>query len=140
MGGRITLPRSTDKERQARKLNISRHDVANLACSDYHGGQHGVKDLSIQFIHACGYQSFSSTECADDILPCYSHIRLLHRKIRQAWYNPRTLTSGPSVDRILEKGLTVLPKLRDTDAKGTVAFYERLQQVSAAYLIPLMPF
>jgi len=48
--------------------------------------------------------------------------------------------SGPSVDRILEKGLTVLPKLRDPDARTTVAFYERLQQVSAAYLIPLMPF
>jgi hypothetical protein len=52
----------------------------------------------------------------------------------------RTLQSGPSVDRILEKGLTVLPKLRETDAKGTVSFYERFQQVSAAYLIPLMPF
>ena len=140
VGGRITSPRSTDKERQARKLNISRHDVANLACSDYHGGPLGVKELTIQFIHECGYQSFASTECADDILPCYGHIQLLHRKVRQAWFNPRTLSSGPSVDRILEKGLAVLPKLRDPDAKGTVSFYERLQQVSAAYLIPLMPF
>ncbi len=48
--------------------------------------------------------------------------------------------SVPSVDRILEKGLTVLPKLRDPDARTTVAFYECLQQVSAAYLIPLIPF
>ncbi len=140
LGGRISSPRSTDKERQARILNISRHDVANLACSDYHGGSSGVKELSLQFIHACGYQSFATTECADDILPCYGQIQLLHRKVRQAWYNPRTLVSGPLVDRILEKGLAVLPKLRDPDAKGTVAFYERLQQVSAAYLIPLMPF
>ena len=100
---------------------------------------HGVKELSIQFIHACGYQSFA-TDSADDILPCYGHIQLLHKKVRQAWFNPRTLQSGPLVDRILEKGLTVLPKLRETDAKGTVAFYERFQQVSAAYLIPLMPF
>ena len=140
LGGRITTPRSTDKERQARLLNISRHDIANLACSDYHGGPAGVKELTLQFIHACGYQSFATTECADDILPCYGQIQLLHKKVRQAWYNPRTLVSGPSVDRILEKGLVVLPKLRDPDAKGTVAFYERLQQVSAAYLIPLMPF
>jgi hypothetical protein len=140
VGGHITSLRSTDKERQARTLNISRHDVANLACLEYHGGPHGIKALSIQFIHACGYQSFASTEYADDILPCYGHIQLLHKKVQQAWFNPRTLMFGPSVDRILEKGLTVLPKLRDTDAKGTVTFYERLQQVSAAYLIPLMPF
>ena len=139
VGGRITSPRSTDKERQARKLRISRHDVANLACYDYHGGPLGVKELTLQFIHACGYQSFA-TDVADDILPCYGQIQLLHKKVRQAWFNPRTLQSGPSVDRILEKGLTVLPKLRDTDAKGTVEFYERFQHVSAAYLIPLMPF
>ena len=139
VGGRITSPRSTDKERQARKLKISRHDVANLACFEYHGGPRGIKELTIQFIHACGYQSFA-TDSADDILPCYGHIQLLHKKVRQAWHNPRTLQSGPSVDRILEKGLTVLPKLRETDAKGTVSFYKRFQQVSAAYLIPLMPF
>ena len=139
MGGRITSPRSTDKERQARKMKISRHDVANLACYEYHGGPHGVKELTIQFIHACGYQSFA-TDSADDILPCHGHIQLLHKKVCQAWFNPRTLQSGPLVDRILEKGLTVLPKLRETDAKGTVAFYERFQQVSAGYLIPLMPF
>ena len=121
-------------------MNISRHDVANLACPEYHGGPDGVLELTIQFIHACGYQSFAAMECADDIIPCYGHIQLLHKKVRQAWFNPRTLMSGPSVDRILEKGLTVLPKLRDPDARNTVAFYERLQQVSAAYLIPLMPF
>jgi hypothetical protein len=121
-------------------LNISRHDVANLACSAYHGGPNGVKELTIQFIHACGYQSFAATESADDILPCYGHIQLIHKKVRQAWYNPRTVSSGPSVDRILEKGLAILPKLRESDAQGTVSFYERLQQVSAAYLIPLMPF
>ena len=139
LGGRITSPRSTDKERQARLLKISRHDVAGLACFDYHGGPNGVKDLSLSFIHSCGYQTFP-TEDIDDVLPCYGHIQLMHKKVRQAWYNPRTLQSGPSVDRILEKGLAVLPKLRATTAKDTVAFYERLQQVSAAYLIPLMPF
>jgi hypothetical protein len=138
-GGGITSPRSTDKERQAWKMKISRHDVANLACFEYHGSPQGVKDLTIPFIHACGYQSFA-TDSADDILPCYGHIQLLHKKVCQAWFNPRTLQSGPSVNRILKKGLIVLPKLRETDAKGTVAFYKRFQQVSAAYLIPLKPF
>ncbi len=55
-------------------------------------------------------------------------------------YNPQTLQSGPSVDRILERGLKVLPKLRETEAKDTVTFYEHLQQVLVACLIPLMLF
>ncbi len=76
----------------------------------------------------------------DDNLPCYGHIQLLHKKVHQAWYNPQTLQSGPSVDCILERGLTVLPKLQETEAKDTVAYCERLQQILAAYLIPLMPF
>jgi hypothetical protein len=139
MGGQIMSPRSTDKERQARLLKLSCHDVAGLACNEYHSGPAGINELTLKFIHACGYQTFPM-EDADDVLSCYSHIQLLHKKVRQAWFNPPTLQSGPSVDRILEKGLTVLPKLRETSAKETVAFYECLQQVSAAYLIPLMPF
>jgi hypothetical protein len=47
----------------------------------------------------------------EDIFPCYSHIQFLHKKVRHAWYNPQTLQTGPSVDCILEQGLTVLPKL-----------------------------
>jgi hypothetical protein len=80
------------------------------------------------------------TDVADDVLPCYSSIQLLHKMVCQAWYNLGTLQSGPSIERILEKGLAVIPKLSDRTAKDTVAFYERLQQVSGAYLIPLMPF
>ncbi len=139
LGGRITTPRSTDKDRAACLRNISRHDIGGLASPAYHGCEHGVSELSIFFIHKCGYQSFS-TDVADDILPCYGSIQLLHKKVRQAWYNPRTLQSGPSFERILEKGLAVIPKLSDRTAKDTVAFYECLQQVSGAYLIPLMPF
>jgi hypothetical protein len=40
----------------------------------------------------------------------------------------------------LERGLSIFPKLHTVNARETVAFYERLQQVSGAYLIPLMPF
>ena len=139
MGGRITSPRATDKERQARKMNISRHDIAGLAAQAYHGGRQGVPTLSLNFIHACGYQSFSP-EIEDDVLPCYGAIQLLHKKVTMAWTNPRTQQSGPSVERILEKGLTVLPKLRGTSARDTVSFYESLQQVSTSYLMPIMPF
>jgi hypothetical protein len=139
MGGQITSPQSTDKECQACLLKISHHDIAGLACNDYHGGPTGVKELTLRFIHACGYQTLP-TDDADNVLPCYGHIQLLHKKVRQAWFNPRTLQSGPSVDHILERGLTVLPKLQEMEAKDTVAFYEQLQQVLATSLILLMPF
>ena len=90
MGGRITSPRATDKERQARKLHISRHDIAGLASPLYHGGRLGVPDLSLSFIHACGYHSFSA-EIEDDVLPCYGTIQLLHKQVKMAWTNPCTL-------------------------------------------------
>jgi hypothetical protein len=93
----------------------------------------------LSFIHACGYQSFS-IDVADDVLPCYGSIQLLHKKVCQSWYNPRTLQSGPSVEQILERGLIVIPKLYNGTANDTVVFYKRLQPVSAAYLIPMMPF
>jgi hypothetical protein len=80
MGGRITSPRASNKERQARKLLISRHDIARRATPAYHGGRHGVPYLSLSFIHACRYQSFSP-EIEDNVLPCYSTIQLLHRKV-----------------------------------------------------------
>ncbi len=96
--------------------------------------------MTLSFIHACGYQSFT-TESTDNVLPCYNSIQLLHKKIWQAWFNPRTLQSGPSVERILERGLLIFPKLRhNTEAKDVVAFYKGLQQVLTADLLPLMPF
>jgi hypothetical protein len=76
-GGRITSPRAADKERQAWNLYISHHDIVGLAASAYHGGTNGITELTISFIHVCGYQSFT-TESANDILPCYSSIQLLH--------------------------------------------------------------
>jgi hypothetical protein len=66
---------------------------------------------SLSFTQACGYQLFSP-EIEDDVIPCYGAIQLLHKKIKMAWTNTRTLQSGPLVERILEKGLAVLPKLR----------------------------
>jgi hypothetical protein len=97
-----------------------------------------VDELTLSFIHDCGYQSFLP-EIEDNVLPCYGTIQLLHKKVQMAWHNPSTLQSGPLVERILEKGMMVFPKLRGTSAHETVAFYKSLQQVSAAYLLPLMP-
>jgi hypothetical protein len=44
------------------------------------------------------------------------------------------------VERILEKGLTVFPKLSTLTGKDTVHFYNKLQELLAGYLLPLMPF
>ncbi len=88
LGGPITTPQSTNKDRAALLRNISRHDIGGLASPAYHGGEHGVSELTISFIHKCGYQSFSM-DVADDVLPCYGSIQLLHKKVRQAWYKFR---------------------------------------------------
>jgi hypothetical protein len=139
MGGRITSPRSMDKEQQPHLHHLSRHDIAALASTAYHGGCHEVLDLSLSFTYACGYTSFF-TEHADDVLLCYGTIQLLHRKVCQAWYNPWTLQSGPMVERILKRGLSIFPKLCTDNARETITFYKGLRQVLGAYLIPLIHF
>ena len=53
----------------------------------------------------CGYQSFSNAVSLEDTLVCFGGIQQIHWKVLQSWYNPRTLISGPSIDRILEKSL-----------------------------------
>jgi hypothetical protein len=139
MEGHIESPRPSNKERQARNRQTSLFNVAGLASSDYHGGPWGNQTLEIPFIHSCGYQSIS-TAAAKDVLLCYQDIQLVHRKVRQGWTNPRTHVSGPSVERILEKGLSVFPKLSTLTAKDTVHFYNKLEELLVGYLLPLMPF
>jgi hypothetical protein len=139
LGRQVESPRPSDKERQARNRKTSIYNVAGLASLAYHGNHYGVETLDIPFIHMCGYQSIS-TALAEDVLLCYRNIQQVHRKVRQGWMNPRTHVSGPSVERILEKGLPVFPKLLTLTAKDTVHFYDKLQELSAGYLLPLMPF
>ena len=57
-----------------------------------------------------------------------------------AWVNNFTQQRGPSVDRILEKGIPVFPKLASLAVDSTVEFYDKLQKTSALFLLPLMPF
>jgi hypothetical protein len=138
-GGRIASPRPSDKEQQARQMRMSIFDIAGLASQQYHGEMDGVPELSISFIHACGYESFS-IETPDDVLLCYCNIQQVHKKVRQGWFNPCSHLYGPSVEWILERGLLVFPRLDSLTAAEAVTFYDKLQELSAVYLIPLMPF
>jgi hypothetical protein len=80
-------------------------DIRNLASEKYHGGDFGVQVLTVQFIHDCGYRTFSNTVSPEDVLLSFGEIIQIHRKVEQGWYNTRTQTSGPLVERILDKGL-----------------------------------
>ena len=140
MGGPVTSPRPSDKERLARSRGVGLFDIAGLATDAYHGGAHGVQTLTVAFIHNCGYQSFSNTISPEDILLCLSEIQQLHRKVVQSWYNTRTQLSGPSLERILDRGLKAFPILRTMDVHDAVEFYDKFQGLSHDYLIPLMPF
>ncbi len=54
--------------------------------------------------------------------------------------NPCTFQSGPSVDRILDKGLAVFPKLGTLDKAVEEEFYNQLQKMSTLFLLHLMLF
>ncbi len=82
----------------------------------------GVSELTVTFIHNCGYHSFSNMVSLEDTLVCFGEIQQIHRKVLQSWYNPRTLVSGPSIERILEKGLQAFPKLRSLKTHDAVEF------------------
>ncbi len=133
------MPRASDRERLARLLKTGQFDMATLAHSKYHGGPDGVAELTIDFIHECGYDSIT-VEAPEDILICYNDIILVHRKVVAGWMNFRTGRSGPTVEYILEKALVNFLKLCSLDARAAVDFYDKLQKLSAGYLLPLMPF
>ena len=139
VGGPVTSPRPSDKERLARSCGVGLFDIAGLATVGYHGGSQGIQELTLSFIHNGGYQAFSNTVSPEDILLCFSEIQQLHRKVLQSWFNPRTQVSGPSLERILDRGLKAFPQLRSMNMDDAVEFYDKFQELSHAYL-PLMPF
>ena len=77
-GGPVTSPQPSDKERLAQSCGVGLFDIAGLATIGYHGGLQGVQDLTVLFIHNCGYQTFSNTVSPEDILLCFSKIQQLH--------------------------------------------------------------
>ncbi len=74
------------------------------------------------------------------MIACYKDTILLHHQVMDAWVNSRTQQRGPLVDRILDNGLPVFPKLESLAVADTVDFYDKLQKTSALYLLPLMVF
>jgi hypothetical protein len=44
------------------------------------------------------------------------------------------------VDKILQKSLSVFPRLESTQVDNVVAFYDRLQEVALDYIIAIIPF
>jgi hypothetical protein len=44
------------------------------------------------------------------------------------------------VDKILQKSLTILPKLKSLWVEDVVTFYDRLQEISICYVLALFPF
>jgi hypothetical protein len=97
-------------------------------------------DLTELFIHNCGYHSFLITVSMEDIIICFNEIQQIHCKIIQCWYNPRTFALGSLVKRILDRGLQVFPKLCTLEVHDLIKFYDKFQELSTVYLIPLVPF
>jgi hypothetical protein len=74
------------------------------------------------------------------VITCFNDIVLMHQRVLDMWVNPQTMQSGPSVDRILDKGLVVFLKLASLDLAAAVEFYNQLQKTLALFLLPLMLF
>lgn len=74
--------------------------------------------------------------------PAYNDIILLHRQlvVMDAWDNQQMQQSGPSMDRILEKGLPIFTTLDLLELATMVNFYNKLQKTSGLFLLPLMLF
>jgi len=48
-------------------------------------------------------------------------------------------TVGPQIDRILEKGLVLLPRLQSFAGESAVEWYDTLQKTLMIYLVPITP-
>jgi hypothetical protein len=135
-GGPIISPRHWNRMRLAQKMGISPLDAAALGYREYHGKDKGYYLLTKEIIFRCGYKDHTRTNA----IVCYKDIILLHPWVMDAWVNSHMQQCGPLVDRILDKGLPVFPKLESLAVAATVDFYDKLQKTSALYLLPLMAF
>ena len=138
VGGPIVSPRHSDRAIHARTLGASRFDLMRLATVEYHVGTDGCDLLTEDILQECGYAHIKAS--VDDVVVCYNDIILVHHKVRELWYNSYAHTSGPQVDKILHKSLSVFPKLTTLRLDDVVGFYDRLQEVSMGYSLVLMLF
>jgi hypothetical protein len=137
-GGSLISPRHHDWDLCARTLGVSRFDVIKLACSKYHIGRDGVTILTNDILEARCFAQVTAT--LEDVMMCYNHIILAHRKIIELWYNAYAHTSGPQVDKIIQKLLSVFPCLESTKVEDVLDFYDHLQEAGLRYVITLLPF
>jgi hypothetical protein len=119
-------------------MRASRFDVFRLATPEYYIDMDGTDTLTEDTLQDCGYSTIKAT--VDDVMVCYNDIILVHHKVMELWYNAYAHTSGPQVDKVLQKSLTVFPKLSSMRVEDVVGFYDRLQEVSMGYCLALMPF
>jgi hypothetical protein len=98
----------------------------------------GVTVLTDDLLEARGFAQV--TRNVEDVMVCYNDIILAHRKIVELWYNAFSHTSGPQVDRIIQKSLSIFPRLESTKVEDVVNFYDRLQEAGLSYVIALLPF
>jgi hypothetical protein len=133
MGGSVISPRHQDRDLRARTLGASRYNVIKLACLEYHIGMDGVPTLTEDILAARGFAQ--ATANVEDVVVRYNDIILAHRKITELWYNSYAHTSGPQVDKIIQKSLSVFPRLESTKVDDVVDFYDRLQEVGLCYVI-----
>ncbi len=120
----------------AQAAGVSLLDVAVLGFQEYHSYEEGYYPLMKDIIFRCGYRNHTG----DAAIACHHDIILLHRKVLDLWVNMRTQQRGPSVERILEKGLPVFPTLTLLAVNATVEFYDKFQKTSVLFLLPLMAF
>jgi len=98
----------------------------------------GCAHLTEDVLQDCCYAHIKAS--IEDVAVCYNDIILVHNKVRELWYNVYAHTSGPQVDKILHKSISVFPKLASARVDDVVGFYDRLQEVWMGYSLALMPF
>jgi len=114
---------------------LSPLDAAALGCHKYHGYDEGYYPLNVDIIRQCWYRDALGGDT-----PSCNDIIFLHRQVMDSWVNRQSQCSGPSVDRILEKGLPIFPKLASLDTAAMVELYDKFQKISSLFLLPLMMF
>jgi hypothetical protein len=137
-GGAIVSPWHSNQAKHSQSLGASHFDVIPLAEWDYHIGMDGVEHLTNKLIRDCGNSCIKAS--VEDVVVCYNDIIMVHHKVRELWYNAYAHTSGPQVDKILHKLLSVFPQLESLRVEDVVNFYDHLQEVSMGFVLALMPF
>jgi hypothetical protein len=81
-GGAVESPCPSNKERLARLCQVGLFNIWGLATAKYHGGDLGVRVLTVQFIHKWGYWSFSNTMSPEDVLLSFDEIIQVHWNVK----------------------------------------------------------